>query len=105
MTYGILFFASLTHIINACNKTELCSSLITDGHFIIYHYFVIKINLKINFASYGHFVCYENNNSFFVLYIFIKYIGHDKCVKTDKNYLILVIHEFHLIFSKLRIYL
>ena len=52
------------HIINACNKNELYSSLITDDHFIICHYFVIKINLKINFASYGHFVSYENNNSF-----------------------------------------
>ena len=60
-----IIFASLTHVINAYNKNELCLLLITDDHFTICHYFLIKINLKMNFASYGHFVSYEKYNIIF----------------------------------------
>ena len=51
MTYGQLFLQVL--------RTLLMHITITDN-FIICHNFVIKINLKMNFASYGHFVSYEN---------------------------------------------
>ena len=45
---------------------------ITITHnFIICRNFVIKINLKMNFASYGHFVSYENYNFFGIIHVHI----------------------------------